>query len=164
MRTIRRPRATIRVGPTETVKTFHDPETFCRELGWYLAIPWAVPELVDHDITKLTLTVRSYPVAIDLRWRPVRALYELLKALHDLDLHHRDVHVKNVVRGPQGPLLVDLETMIRQPSELSYDLYGPDSGVPVPEIHQDHYPQWWGAKNRMSIGVAWRADVPTEVG
>ncbi len=89
-------------------------------------------------------------------WRPVEALRELLGALHAEGIHHRDVHLKNVVRRSGRPLLIDWETAIFHPSEFSYDLWGPEkSGVPIPDIHRRMIPAWWGSKLRMSIKNQW---------
>jgi hypothetical protein len=94
----------------------------------------------------------------------VAELHVLLLRLHAEGVHHRDVHVRNLVRAADGrPLLIDWETAIHWPSALSYDLHGPDaSGVPVPEIHAAHTPQWWGSPQRMSIRSQWGCDVPAE--
>lgn len=65
--------------------------------------------------------------------------------------------MRNVVKGRAGqPLLIDWETAIEYPAELSYDLHGPEaSGVPIPEIHRRLIPAWWGSREKMSIKNQW---------
>lgn len=155
-------RAVVRVGRERTMKRYRSPAAAHAEAAWYQRVPWAAPRLLDVD--GATLVLETLPVALRLPgWRPAAALRDLLLRLHAEGVHHRDVHVRNVVRGPSGPLLIDWEAAICQPSTLSYDLYGPDaSGVPVPEIHAQHIPQWWGSQQRMSIKSQWGCDVPAE--
>jgi tRNA A-37 threonylcarbamoyl transferase component Bud32 len=152
----------VRVGRERTTKRHRTEAAAEAEAEWYQRVPWAAPRLLDVDGATLVLETR--PPALRLPgWRPVDELYALLLRLHAEGIHHRDVHVGNVVRGPDGPQLIDWETATRQPSALSYDLYGPDaSGVPVPGIHARHIPQWWGSQQRMSIKSRWGCDVPAE--
>lgn len=153
-------RALIRVGPAHTLKQYATTIEAEAEAAWYQRVPWAAPKLLDLDGP--TLTIETLPVATRLpHWRPSQALFELLTALHNEGVHHRDVHVKNIVKGPEGPLLIDWETAIDHPSPVSYDLYGPDaSGIPAPEIHDGFQPQFWESTQCMSIRNRWECHVP----
>lgn len=148
------------MGPEVTVKRFVTPESKAHEFSFYEAVPWACPEVVAHDAYSITMT--TCEVAFRIRdWRPVRELRELLTRVHAEGVAHRDVHVKNIVRGPEGePLLIDWECAAFVRSRLSYDLHGPDaSGVPVPEIHArlGVTPAWWGSPEHHSIRNQWGA-------
>lgn len=145
------------VGEDVTVKRFASEAAAAHEVSFYRLVPWACPPLLDVD--GLTLTMRTLPVAVDLAdWKPADELAELLCDIHAEDVHHRDVHVGNVVRGVDGPLLIDWECAIRMHTDLSYDLHGPEpSGVPVPGIHRNLEPCWWYGRRNMSIYHAWGA-------
>lgn len=153
-------RALVRVGPVHTTKQYATAAEAEAEAAWYQLVPWAAPRLIDLDGP--TLTIQTHPVATSIpHWRPAQALFELLTRLHAEGIHHRDVHVRNIVKGPHGPLLIDWETALHQPSPVSYDLYGPDaSGIPAPPIHDGYTPQWWGSTQRMSISNRWECHVP----
>jgi hypothetical protein len=157
-------RATVRVRPDRTIKRHRTAAAAAAEAAWYERVPWAAPRLLDVTGRILVVETCTPQVRCGPRWRPVAELHALLARLHAEGIHHRDVHVRNIVRGPDGgPLLIDWETAIHQPSAMSYDLYGPDaSGVPVPEIHAQHIPQWWGSPQRYSIRSQWRRDVPAQ--
>jgi streptomycin 6-kinase len=151
-------RAVVTVNRCHTVKRYPDPASAAAEAAWYQRLPWAGPRLIDLDGPALVLETR--PTACQLpQWQPAAALRELLEALHAQGVHHRDVHVKNIVQGEDGaPLLIDWETALERAAELSYDLHGPEaSGVPVPEIHEGLTPQWWGSQQKFSIRMRWRA-------
>lgn len=49
----------------------------------------------------------------DTELRLASALARLIRALHDAGFVHRDLHVGNVVVGPQGPVLLDLQRVQR---------------------------------------------------
>lgn len=149
-------RARVKVLPDRTTKTYLDPALAAIEAEWYLRVPWACPRLLDLDGATLTIETRHVATAFP-EWRPIEPLRELLSALHAEGIHHRDLHLKNVVKGPAGqPLLIDWETAIEYPAELSYDLHGPEaSGVPIPEIHRRLIPAWWGSREKMSIKNQW---------
>jgi hypothetical protein len=153
-------RATVRIGPKRAVKRYATPAEAEAEAAWYQRVPWAAPKLL--DVIGSTLVIQTHPVAYHHpKWRPAQALYELLTALHAEGIHHRDVHVKNIVASHNGPLLIDWETALHHPTPVSYDLYGPDaSGIPAPKIHDGYEPQWWGSKQRMSIRNRWECHVP----
>ena len=149
-------RANVSVLPDRTTKTYKDSALASAEAGWYRRLPWATPRLLDFDGLTLTIETRHPGIAFP-HWRPAGALADLLGALHHEGVHHRDVHLRNVVKGGHGvPLLIDWETAIDQPSRYSYDLWGPDlSGIAVPEIHTRHIPAWWGSTDRTSIMNQW---------
>lgn len=149
-------RAVVEVFPDRTIKTYKEHALAAVEAEWYLRLPWACPRLLDLDGATLTIETCHAGTAFP-EWRPVVELRELLSAVHAEGVHHRDVHLKNVVKGPGGrPLLIDWETAIEYPSEFSYDLHGPDvSGVPIPEIHRRLIPAWWGSREKMSIKNQW---------
>lgn len=157
-------RAVVSVGPRRTTKRHRSPEAARAEAAWYERVPWAAPRLLAVEGSTLVLETCTPQARCDPGWRPVRELHELLRRLHAAGVHHRDVHVRNLVRDTDGRvLLIDWETALRQPSAVSYDLYGPEaSGVPVPELHARHTPQWWGSPQRMSIRSQWGCDVPAE--
>ena len=158
------PRALVRVGPQRTIKRYRTPAEAHAEAAWYGRVPWASPRLLAVDGATLVLETCTPQVRCGPDWRPVAELHELLRRLHAEGIHHRDVHVRNLVRGHHGEvLLVDWETAIHRPTPRSYDLHGPDvSGVPVPDIHARHTPQWWASPQRYSIRSQWGCDVPAE--
>jgi hypothetical protein len=149
-------RARVAVLPDRTTKTYKIPSLAAAEASWYRRVPWATPRLLDFDGLKLTIETRHAGTAFP-HWRPADALRELLSALHAEGIHHRDVHLRNVVKGKHGvPLLIDWETAIECPAEYSYDLWGPDfSRVPVPDVHRRLLPAWWGSTEKMSIMNQW---------
>lgn len=153
----RTPRSFIEVGPEVTIKRFVTPEGAAHELGFYRLVPWACPELLAHD--EYSITLRTHEVAFDLPdWKPWRELRALLQRLHAAGVHHRDLHVKNVLRGPEGPVLIDWECAVVMETDLSYDLSGPGvSKVPVPELHRrlNVTPAWWYSSERHSICNKW---------
>jgi Ser/Thr protein kinase RdoA (MazF antagonist) len=148
-------RSSVLLGRGHVTKVFATEHAADREAEWYARFPWACPRLLSRD--GATLVTERLPLAPRYRdRRNARALKELLEELHKAGVHHRDVHLGNVVLGPKGPLLIDWETAIEQPAPVSYDLYGPEaSGVPLPEIHSGLTPQWWGSGHRLSIGKRW---------
>ncbi|MCC9712071.1 phosphotransferase [Streptomyces sp. MNU76] len=159
-------RAAVTVGRSHTVKRYGSPAAAAAEACWYQRLPWAAPRLLDVDGAALVLQTRPTARALPW-WQPAEALRELLQAVHAEGVHHRDVHVGNIVQAEDGaPLLIDWETALARPAPLSYDLHGPDaSGVPVPAIHGGMTPQWWGSPQKSSIRMRWRTDaVPTEMG
>ncbi len=148
-------RAKVEVFGDRTIKKYDDPVLAAAEAAWFIRVPWATPRLLDFDGT--TLTIETGQDASEVpEWRPVGVLRELLGALHAEGVHHRDVHVKNVVRLDGEPRLIDWETAIIDPAPFSYDLYGPeDSGIPIPKIHTRLIPMWWGSRQRLSIKNQW---------
>ena len=150
-------------------KQYDAPSMAAAEICWYQQVPWACPRLIDADPEKGYLIIEfGRPAQDHPDMRPAGALAELLYALHDMTIHHRDVHVGNVVFDRTGqPLLIDWETAIRCGGP-SYDLHGPlVSGVPVPEIHTvlpSGYTMWWGSAHYSSIRNRWGCDVPTDMG
>lgn len=149
-------RALVEVFPDRTIKTYKEPALAVVEAEWYVRVPWACPRLLDLDGGTLTIeTCEPGPDLLD--WRPADQLRELLGSVHAEGIHHRDLHLRNVVRARDGrPLLIDWETAIEHPATLSYDLHGPAaSGVPIPEIHTRLIPAWWGSREKMSIKNQW---------
>lgn len=156
-------RAVVHVGPRWTVKRYQQRRDARAEALWYERVPWAAPHPVHVDGPDLIIP--TLPVAALVPgWQPAQELHGLLVRLSQEGIHHRDVHTKNVVMGPDGsPLLIDWETAVMEPSSVSYDLYGPEaSGVPVPKLHQKLgvAAQWWGCGQPFSIGREWGVDVP----
>lgn len=152
-------RAIVTVGEYETHKTFRDPHVFEREIRWLETVPWACAELLSIDSETLTLTTKTYRTALELPdWRPLDGLAYLLRSLGQSMIHHRDVHVKNIICVDGEPRLLDWETATIHDG-LSYDLHGPVD-VPVPVIHGGFLPQWWGSKEPYSIKSQWGVDVP----
>jgi hypothetical protein len=75
-----------------------------------------------------------------------------IKELHGHGVCHRDLHVGNIVVRDGVPLFIDTEFAIeRHPGKPCYDLFGPDSGVSVPERHAHQ-------QNANRNGVWWDAD------
>lgn len=161
-------RAVVVVGAHTTTKIFTDPACCATELHYYQAAPWACPDLVDHGNSHIVIP--TYPTAAMLPdWRPAGELLDLLLRLQAEGIHHRDVHVKNVVKTPTGPKLIDWESAITVPGFLSYDIYGPyESGLTPPEIHEELIPQHWNSKEFSSIANVWGINVtdllPTHLG
>ncbi|MFC4124920.1 phosphotransferase [Nocardia rhizosphaerae] len=157
-------RALITVDRSAVTKTYSDLAQARAEVDWYRRVPWATPELLDADLDRGVLVIARHRSAADHREdRPAGELAELLRRLEAAGVHHRDVHVGNVVLTGDGPRLIDWETATSADAP-SYDLHGPEaSGVPVPKIHTDlgtGYRMWWGAAHRMSIRSRWGCDVP----
>jgi len=140
-------------------KYYKDVDTAAREIRWYQDLDYAHPELIDADLDKGVMVTRYYPPCIELPdYRPIGEIVNLLRRLEAEGIHHRDVHIENVVQAPDGPLLIDWETAIRMPGHKSYDLHGPDSsGVPAPDIHLrfPHYRMWLGAEHKKSLKTVW---------
>lgn len=159
-------RATIEINADLVIKTYDDPELAKAEAEWYRRVPWATPTLLDFDGNRLMIE-RMIPAVELPGWRPVGEMRQLLGLLHGEGIHHRDVHLKNIVCGRDGqPLLIDWETAIERPARLSYDLWGPDeSRVPIPLIHTRLIPAWWGSREKWSIKNQWevRDDVPADL-
>ena len=78
----------------------------------------------------MTIVTELLPVASeDENWRPVKETLNLTLRLHENNIHHRDVHAANLVRGSDGlPRFIDWETAIYFESEHSYDLVGGSFG------------------------------------
>lgn len=144
-------RAVIIINGNVATKTYADPADAEYELGWYQRVPWACPTLIDHGPRHLVIA--AYPTAADLPdYQPVEELHNLLLRLESDGYSHRDIHPGNIVKTPDGPRLIDWECAIDQPG---YDLHGPDSGVPIPDIHKALEPMWWGADHESSIATLW---------
>lgn len=153
----RHDRAVVTLHDDVVVKTFSDVAAADRECTWYSEFGWATPWMVDRD--GATVVIERLPLAVELPdWRPVAEMRALLERLHRCNVHHRDVHAKNVVRMPDGsPRLIDWETALIQSCGWSYDLHGPDrSGIPKPEIHARFRAQWWGGDTPFSLGRFWQ--------
>lgn len=154
-------RATVIVGPDVTIKQHRTPEEAAHEAAWYSLVPWAAPQLI--HCTGRTLIIETLPTCWQLPgWKPVEEVAQLITRLHAQGIHHRDVHPGNIVKSRAGqPLLIDWETAIEQHTDLSYDLAGPISGVPVPERHaKADYQQWWNSPSTCSLAKVWSHDVP----
>ena len=158
----RHSRSRIEVDSEKTVKYFSEQAAAEHEISFYLEVPWACPKLFDYDAT--SIVIETLPVAIDIPyWKPKRLFLELLQRLHLHDIHHRDAHVKNILKRTDGyPVLIDWEFAIRQKSIYSYDIFGPArSGIPIPDGHKFIVPacnaaQWWGSPEPHSISRRWR--------
>jgi serine/threonine protein kinase len=155
-------RPSIQVGQFVTIKQHLTRADAENEARWFHEVPWATPVLL--DICGTTMVMQTLPSCWKLKdWRPVAELHDLLLRLHAVDVHHRDVHPGNIVRGMDGrPRLIDWETAIRQEAPESYDLVGSASGVPDPERHQKaEYSQWWESSSKCSIEKVWGCGVPS---
>jgi len=146
-------------------KHFADPTAATAERHWYATVPWACPTLLSYTDTSITVE-RCAPATS----RDIDSIVELLQRLDREGVHHRDVHPGNLVVSTDGPKLIDWETAIYHPAP-SYDLYGPASGVPVPDIHAalaSGYRMWLMSPHPMSIARLWRLDaqpaLPSRVG
>lgn len=153
------PPALVICEPGQAIKRFRSAEACEREARWYRRLPDFCPELIAVDGPDLV--TRRYPTAWELRdtWRDPMALYDLLLALNSRGVQHRDVHLRNIVVTPAGPLLIDWFTAIEAYCPVSYDLYGEAAGLDKPAGHVDY--QCWTTANRWSIREAWGVDVPT---
>ena len=143
-----KPRSVVIVGPKMTTKIFTDPDICRREVAWYLRVPWACPQLLDNTDRHL-ITETGQPVTDD----PTPELRQLVTELEAAGYSHRDIHAGNLVMTPNGVRLVDWECAINQPG---YDLHGPDSGIPIPAIHDQ--PMWWYADHPDAINHKWGHD------
>lgn len=155
-------RATVIVGADVTIKQHKDVRSAENEARWYRIVPWAAPQLIHY--TGRTLIIETLPTCWSLKdWQPAQEVAELIRRLHAEGIHHRDVHPGNIVRSRAGrPLFIDWETAVRQPTDVSYDLAGPVSGVSAPEEHQKaDYSQWWHSPSSCSLAKVWSHDVPT---
>lgn len=160
LRILNKRRASLTFEPSRVVKRFHRREDAERELGFYLKLPFGHPELIDFDDDTLVME-RLTPVR-ESGGQPARALARLIGDLHRRGISHRDIHLDNIVVRGGEPLLIDWETAIDRPG---YDLFGPDSGVPVPDIHAElGYEMWVAAPHRASILCEWRVDLRTYLG
>ena len=141
----RHDRSTVDLYDDHVVKRFTNRDAMNRELSIYQFIPWACPRLLDFD--DMSIMIERRPLAVDHpEWRPVNAMRALIDRLFSMNIHHRDIHAKNIVMGHDGePLLIDWETAITQQADESYDLVGPSSGVPKPIEHDGYQAQWWGS-------------------
>lgn len=149
-------------------KTHPTRERAEREATWLLgasATGFAPPD-VHYDGGRTISMARLEPLTNVERSAALAAeLAELLARLHNVGVAHRDVHVGNVVVGPDGPRLIDWEFACEAPGQRSYDLHGPRSSVDVPAEHLAHgIPDgvWWASPTakvrtlaRYFEGVAW---------
>lgn len=153
----------VEVGPAITLKHHPTEQDARTEARWFRRVPWATPVLL--DVCGSTLVMQTLPCAWMMpEWQPVEALHDLIMRLFAEDIHHRDVHPGNIVRGADGlPRLVDWETAIEMPAPESYDLKGKASGVPDPERHLlAGYSQWWKSSSPCSIEKVWLSDVSAQ--
>ncbi|ABQ86171.1 hypothetical protein PBI_TWEETY_102 [Mycobacterium phage Tweety] len=156
-------RAILTIEPEKGIvtKRYRHPAAAAREIYWYRRLDYGHPELIDFDVDAGILVTSFHAPCEQLPdYRPVAGLIELLERLQADHIHHRDIHPGNVVRGPDGPLLIDWETAIEMDAP-SYDLHGPASGVPVPDIHTAlprRYEMWLGSDHRSSIKTLWGLD------
>lgn len=154
------PSALVHVMEDVVVKRFHSSAGCEGEAQWYRRYPGFCPELVAVDGPDLV--TRRYPVAWDVpSWRDAKALYRLLSELGAAGVHHRDVHLRNIVIVDGAPRLIDWVTAVEAPGRVSYDLYGEAAGIERPPGHVTY--QCWTAPNRWSIREAWGVDVPADV-
>lgn len=171
MKQLQKTRSTITIDRHKrtVTKRYKNLETARTEIRWYQTLDYGHPQLLDADPDAGIMITRYHAPCTELpNYRPIRGLIRLLKQLQTDGIHHRDVHIENIVQAPQGPLLIDWETGIHQPGHRSYDLYGPDeSGVPAPDIHLrwPHYRMWIGSDHRKSVKTVWNLDeLPALVG
>lgn len=149
-----RARTSIVLHPDITIKTYNQPDWAAYEISFYRMVPWACPPLIWADAG--TLVTKTLPLAANNPdYQPVDDLIDLLTRLNDVGIHHRDVHPANIVIGADGPLLIDWECAIHYPNTMSYDLHGPISSVPIPDIHHDCGPQWINSEDPSSIQNTW---------
>lgn len=141
-------------------KTASRQQTDHEAMFYALAAPFA-PQVLWR--TGTTLALQECPTAVELgaeAWHPYRALRALLETLHRWNIHHRDVHARNVVRLPSGaPGLIDWETAVLWPDWgdqiPSYDLEGPSEQLPPPPIHRGRYVMHWNAPHPMAMARFW---------
>lgn len=142
------------------VKRHSTPGAAANEASWYRLVPWATPTLLGVDGRDLHIE-KCVPASSIPSWRPAGELYRLLCRLHGEGVHHRDLHMMNVVCGSRGQvLLIDWEFAIQYPSQVSYDLYGATaSGVPKHSVHTNK-PSWhWNVNRNYSVKNFWGFDV-----
>ncbi|AAN12646.1 kinase [Mycobacterium phage Omega] len=138
----------IRYGPDWVEKTL-PAGLFQNEVFYYRTFPWATPELLWVDEARLALGIRRGEVLRNCESPPLLQLAQLLVRLSGLGIHHRDVHIDNVVVIAGEPRLIDWQTAIAtSPEAPSYDLYGPSPEVPP----ATECPYWWDSPDPWSIG------------
>lgn len=154
------PSAVVRVEADLVIKRFRSPEDCAVEARWFRRLPQFCPELIAHD--GVDLVTRRHDVAWETpSWRDPEALVKLVMAVHAEGVHHRDVHLRNIVLRDGEPLLIDWYTAVECVQAEPYDLYGERSGVPKPERHLDF--QCWDTPNPYSIREAWGIELSAVV-
>lgn len=85
---------------------------------------------------------------------------ELFRAVHALDICHRDLHEGNLLVKDDRPLVIDLEHAVEvDPTWPCYDLYGPSDQVPILPDHQKAggilgtTGIWWDAEFDQRFGL-----------
>lgn len=155
------PISLVHIEEDQVIKRFRSAEECAMEARWYRRFPEFSPEVVAHD--GVDLVTRRYPVAWDTpEWRDAEAIVELLRAVHEHGVHHRDVHLRNIVLREGKPILIDWFTAMECQQAISYDLYGEGSLLPKPERHLDY--QSWDTPNPFSIKRAWGIELSAVVG
>lgn len=148
-----KPRSILVIGPAVTTKIYNSSVDATAERQWYESVPWACPVMIDHGMRHLVLP--THPTAAsNPNHRPARELRDLLLALEEENVHHRDVHPGNILLTPDGVRLIDWECAVREYGP-SYDLYGPRPDLGPPDIHDRFPPQWWNSEDESSILNAW---------
>lgn len=151
---MQRSRTTIVLHPDVTIKTYNQPDWAATEISFYDSVPWACPPRLWCDPDTGTLITATLPLAANNPdYRPIDDLLALILRLEAAGISHRDIHPANIVIGHNNkPLLIDWECAIEQPG---YDRHGPDSGVPIPDIHHECGPQWLHSDDPSSIKHTW---------
>jgi serine/threonine protein kinase len=125
-----------------------------------------VPEIVSIEESADKAEIRLIhhpPLLVWLCDHPERlrsigsAIHSQLRRLHQEGVCHCDVHEHNLlVDRSEMPLFIDFElAQPVSPSAPCYDLFGPPSGVPVPEAH---------TRVGLTDGVWWDSTPPTGFG
>ena len=155
------PISIVHIEKDHVIKRFRSPEECALEARWYHRFPQFCPELLAHDACDLV--TQRYDVAWETpAWRDAQALVDLCQALFAQGVHHRDIHLRNILIKEGRPLLIDWFTAVEAPhARCSYDLFGEISCVPKPERHLDF--QCWDTPNQFSIKEAWGVDLPATV-
>jgi hypothetical protein len=118
-------------------KVYHEPLDFLAEAGWAVRASregWGAP-VVNVDPGSLSVTYER-GVRVSRHTPAWVELLDLIGSLHAVGVHHRDVHLGNLLRFSGSLRLIDWETAIEVPGAASYDLDGPTEAVPLPVLHE----------------------------
>jgi Ser/Thr protein kinase RdoA (MazF antagonist) len=145
-------------------KTYATAQEAGREVMWYRQVPWATPRLLAFSGRTLHIE-RCVPAIESLDRRDPDGLFSLLLRLQERRIHHRDLHIRNVVFDGEGFVrLIDWEHAIRFDSAISYDIHGAArSGVPISPTCLGKEAWSWDASPRTSIRNYWGCDVSAQL-
>jgi tRNA A-37 threonylcarbamoyl transferase component Bud32 len=136
-------------------------ERFQNELIIYQSFPEYAPDLIAFDEERLILIIEKCTPILDIpdneKYRD--ELWNLLEALHNEGVNHRDVSLVNVVvHDTRGVLLIDFEHATFDIGTKSIDLYGCiEAGVPntIGDVYGENGIWWGGNHHNLTPGQYW---------